>query len=247
MRLIRSRRLTHQVTLTSLVVILTGTVHIQASAQQVVDQIKAVSETVTELTNNINLIGALIVVIGALLAMLMIDRWRSSNALHRAEIGREKDAAKYYKAVDAFTKIAKADQYNKYYYNNFLKALVVQLKANQIADKKQHEELRSDFDSFKNAQAANLEAFGGRITKEIANGLNAFGELHRKTMLEVAEINRKTQLQLAAKQAEDEQRVVKATIATLQNMGVQIEVPPPAEKPATGSLQSPTNEHLDIE
>jgi hypothetical protein len=239
----RSRRLLNHVTPATLAAMLLGTVSFQPQAQSVVGQVDQVSEAITNLTNNVNLIGGLVVIVGALVVLLFIDRWRSSNALVRAEKKRDEDAAKYHTAVDKFTKIATADQYNKYYYNGFLKSLVAEIKADRAVRKQEHIDLREDMDGFKTAQKASIEAFGGRITREIANGLNAFGTLHRSTMLEVAEIARKTQLELAAKQAEDEQRIVKATIVTLQSMNI---LPTPVldpAKPSTGNLPPVAESH----
>ena len=235
-----------------------GTIYEPTLAQTVPQQIDQLGDTLTEVTNNVNLFGAVVVVVVILVIGSLIDRWRerSADARDKAEqkearIAAAKERADLERRLEQkhndvmnlarnFTDVAKGAVATHHNANLLGKQIVAQLEADRKshaahvdrliqASDDRYQKFHDEIRTFKEDHLASIEQFGSRITSELSTGLSAMGK-------EFAQKHKEAMVQVAREQAAMQQNIVNATVAALHEMKL---LQPAALEPAkkdTGQL-----------
>lgn len=213
-----------------------------ANAQTIPQQIEAVTNSVENVTNNINAFGAAMFAVIVVVVAMAVDRWRERSAAARAEKAREAaeqrrmlDLADYKVSVNRFTKVAEASEVNRYQTGKILAALVNEIRADRRESDARYQAFHSDIQTFKNDHLASIENFGERITSELSNGLSQIGD-------KVADAHKAAMIEVAKMQATDQQRVTSMTVAALKDMGLLLPVSLEPTKDTGPLREIPNNE-----
>ena len=173
---------------------LLGTIYEPTLAQTIPQQVDQLGDTLTEVTNNVNLFGAVVVIVVILVIGSLIDRWRERSAVARdkaeqkeARIEAAKERASLERRleqkhtqivgmVDSFSKIAKAMEINRHNDRKTIEAMLEEFRADRIENNRRHNELRTDWRQFKDDMLESMELFGSRSNQALATGLDKLGE-----------------------------------------------------------------------
>jgi hypothetical protein len=221
---------------------LLATVYGSTQAQTVTQQVEAVSESVTALTNNINAFGAAMFAVIVVVVFMGIDRFRERSAAARKEAAeaetrrllaeeRRSDAdrqaeerAEQREITKQFNVLIRASKINTHAMAENMgamagemKRIVDQIQLDRNANAANIDRIIRASDarhkSFEERQTANLEALSERLANEISTTSNSNAEIF-------ARVHRETMLEVAAMNTNEEERIAAATVAALVKHGI---------------------------
>jgi hypothetical protein len=221
---------------------LLGTVRNPLWAQSITDQVEAVSDTVTALTNNINAFGAAMFAVIVVVVFMGIDRFRERSAAARKEAAeaetrrllaeeRRSDAdrqaeerAEQREITKQFNVLIRASKINTHAMAENMgamagemKRIVDQIQLDRNANAANIDRIIRASDarhkSFEERQTENLQALSERLANEISTTSNSNAEIF-------ARVHRETMLEVAAMNTNEEERIAAATVAALVKHGI---------------------------
>jgi hypothetical protein len=228
---------------------LLGTVYVPTVAQSITDQIEVVSDTVTELTNNINAFGAAMFAVIVVVVFMGIDRFRERSAAARKEAAESetrrllaeerrndadrqaKERAEQREITKQFNVLIRASKINTHAMTDVIKGMGDGIRAMGDEMKRIVDQIELD----RNANAANIDriirasdarhkSFEERQTANLEalseRLANEISTTSTRNMEFIARIHRETVLEVAAMNPNDEERIAAATIAALVKHGI---------------------------